>query len=146
MRKFRMFYGLVLIWVTRHAKRVVRKTGELMKVYGRKLEHLGDNITPRWSRELFHKCYLADAEIHQQGEIYAGPIDSIFQEHSGKNSVLVVRIKKVIRKQIFHQIDDVLENFEFKLHGYGHPVIIKEAGCDCVWTGHKNGYLAIFFN
>jgi len=82
MRKFRMFYGLVLIWVTRHAKRVVRKTGELMKVYGRKLEHLGDNITPRWSRELFHKCYLADAEIHQQGEIYAGPIDSIFQEHS----------------------------------------------------------------
>ncbi|MFZ2303926.1 MAG: hypothetical protein WAV98_04040 [Minisyncoccia bacterium] len=145
MRKLRMWYGLVIIWTSRYAKTVVRKVGELMKVYGRKLEHLGDNITPKWSRELFQKCYLADAEITIGSNIFAGRIDSIHQEHSGKDSVLVVRFKKVIRKQIFQQRDDVSENNEFKLPGYGHPVVIKEAGCDCVWTSFNNGYLAIFF-
>jgi len=116
-----------------------------MKAYGRKLEHLGDDITPRWSRELFYKCYLADAEVHIGSDVFAGKVDSIYQEYSGKDSVLVVRLKNLIRKQESQQTNDMLGNNEFKLHGYGHPVVIKEAGCDCVWTSFDNGYLVIFF-
>ncbi|HAS85102.1 MAG TPA: hypothetical protein DCS23_03480 [Candidatus Yonathbacteria bacterium] len=141
-----MFYGLVLIWVTRHAKRIVRKTGELMKAYGRKLEHLGDDITPRWGRKLFNKCYLADAEIHIGSNIFVGVIDTIYQENSGKDSLLVVRLKNGTQRNGATAESEISECSEFKLLGYGPPVIIKEAGCDCVWTGHKNGYLAIFFN
>lgn len=129
----------------RHAKKVVRKTGESMKSYGRKLEHLGDDITPRWSMELFHKCYLADAEIHIGPNVHLGRIDSIYQEHSGKNGVLVIKFKTATKRAGIADGSKVLENCEFKLLGYGPPVVIREGGCDCVWTGHKNGYLAIFF-
>lgn len=146
MRKLMMSYGLALILVARYAKRVVRKTGELMKAYGRKLEHLGDDITPRWSRELFYKCYLADAEVHFPGEVFAGRIDTIYQEHSGKNGVLVVKFKTATRKAGITRASEVSENCEFKLADYGPPVVIKENGCDCVWTGHRSGYLAIFFS
>lgn len=140
-----MWYGLVIIWTARYAKTVVRNVGELMKVYGRKLEHLGDNITPRWSRELFHKCYLADAEIHIGSEIFLGHIDAIYQEHSGKESELVVTLKKGTRKRRFSEGVSVLDDKEFRLKGYGQPVVINEWGCDCIWTGHSNGDLAIFF-
>lgn len=124
----------------------VRKVGESMKVYGRKLEHLGDDITPRWSYELFHKCYLADAEIHIGSTVFIGRIDSIYQEHFGKNSLLMVKLKAGTRKLGIPSITEASEDCEFKLIGYGPPVIIKEDGYDCIWTGHKNGYLAIFLH
>ena len=79
MRKLRMWYGLAIIWVTRYVKIAVRKVGELMKAYGRKLEHLGDDVTPRWSRELFYQCYLADAEVHINSNVFLGRVDSIHQ-------------------------------------------------------------------
>lgn len=143
MRKFRMWCGLTVIWTTRYIKMAVRKVGESMKVYGRKLEHLGDDITPRWSRELFHKCYLADAEIHIGSEVYVGRIDSIYQEYSGKDSLLVVKLKAGTKRE-GQFVTEASEDCEFKLIGYGPPVVIKECGYNCVWTGHKNGYLAIF--
>lgn len=141
-----MWYGLAIIWVTRRTKSVVRKTGESMKVYGRKLEHLGDDITPRWSRELFYKCYLADAEIHLGSEIFLGHIDAIYQEFSGKESELIITLKKRTKKWRFSEGASILNNREFRLKGYGQPVVINEWGCDCIWTGHSNGYLAIFFH
>ncbi len=140
-----MWYGLVVIWITRYVKKAVRKVGEQMKVYGRKLEHLGDDITPRWSRELFYKCYLADAEIHIGSSVHIGRIESIYQEHSGKDSLLVVKLKAGT-KRADPSTTEASEDCEFKLIGYGPPVVIKECGYDCVWTGHKNGYLAIFFH
>lgn len=145
MRKFMMWYGLVVILIVRQIKIVVRKSGEFLKVIGRKLEHLGDDITPRWSRELFHKCYLADAEIHFQGVVFMGRIEDVYQEHSGKNSVLVIKLKGITKKIGTAQVSELSENNEFRLTGYGPPVVIKEGNCDCVWTGHRNGYLAIFF-
>ena len=145
MRKFRMWYGLAIIWVTRYVKKAVRKVGEQMKVYGRKLEHLSDDVTPRWSRELFYKCYLADAEIHIGSNVFTGCIDSIHQEHSGKDSLLVIKFKAGTKRANITPTAEVLEDCEFKLIGYGPPVLINEDGCNCVWTGHRNGYLAIFF-
>lgn len=141
-----MWYGLALIWTTRHAKKVVRKIGESMKAYGRKLEHLGDDVTPRWSRKLFYKCYLADAEIHFPGEVFVGRIDTIYQEHSGKDSLLVLKLKSGTKRVDITSTVEVSEAREFKLTGYGPPVVIKEGGYDCVWTGHRKGYLAIFFH
>ena len=145
MRKLAMWYGLTVIWMTRYAKTVVRKVGELMKAYGRKLEHIGDDVTPRWSRELFHKCYLADAEIHIGSNVFVGRIDSIHQEHAGKASLLVVKLKAGTKRVGIPSTTEASLDYEFKLLGYGLPVVIKECGYDCVWTGHKNGYLAIFF-
>lgn len=145
MRKLRMWYGLTVIWMKRYAKTVVRKVGELMKVYGRRLEHLGDNVTPRWSIELFHKCYLADAEIHIDSNVFVGRIDSIHQEHSGKDSLLVVKLKAGTKRAGIPSTTEVSLGREFKLNGYGPPVTIKECGYDCVWTGYRNGYLAVFF-
>ncbi|MGB2580196.1 MAG: hypothetical protein WBC83_00710 [Minisyncoccia bacterium] len=145
MRKFRMWYGLAIIWVTRYVKMVVRKIGESMKTYGRKLEHMGDDVTPRWSRELFYKCYHADAEIHLGSKVIVGRVDSIYQEYSGKDSLLVVKLKERAKRVGIPPVTELLEDCEFKLIGYGPPVVIKEDGCNCVWTGHKNGYLAIFF-
>lgn len=144
MRKFRMWYGLAIVWITRYVKMVIRKLGESMKAYGRKLEHLGDDVTPRWSRELFYKCYLADAEIHIGSRVVIGRVDSIYQEHSGKDSLLVVKLRSGT-KRVGLLATEVSEDCEFKLIGYGPPVVIKEDCCDCVWTGHKSGYLAIFF-
>ena len=128
------------------AKKASRKLGELLKMFGRRLEHFGDNITPRWSRKLFNKCYLADAEIHIGSNVFVGGIDAIYQENSGKDSLLVVRLKAGTLRNGVTLVSKIFEGGEFKLIGYGPPVIIKENGCDCVWTGHKNGYLAIFFN
>ncbi len=145
MRKLRMWYGLVATCALRHVKKVVRKTGESMKAYGRKLEHLGDDITPRWSIELFYKCYLADAEIHIGSSVHIGRIESIYQEHSGKDSLLVVKLKSGTKRVGISPIAVMSDECEFKLSGYGPPVVIKECGYDCVWTGHRNGYLAIFF-
>lgn len=145
MRKLMMWYGLAIIWVTRHVKKVVWKTGESMKSYGRKLEHFGDDITPKWSRELFYKCYLAYAEVHFPGEVFVGRIDTIYQEPSGKNGVLVIRFKTATKKAGTTRASEVSENCELKLTGCGPPVAIKENDCDCVWTGHGSGYLAIFF-
>lgn len=145
MRKFRMWYGLAIIRVTRYVKMAVRKIGESMKAYGRKLEHLGDDITPRWSMELFYKCYLADAEIHIGPRVIVGRIDSICQEHSGKDSLLVLKLKSGTKRVGIPPTVEVSEDCEFKLIGYGPPVVIQEGGYDCVWTGHRSGYLAIFF-
>lgn len=140
-----MWYGLAIIWVTRYVKMAVRKLGESMKAYGRKLEHLGDDVTPRWSRELFYKCYLADAEIHIGSKVIIGRVDSIYQEHSGKDSLLVVKLRAGT-KRVGLSTTEVSEDCEFKLSGYGPPVVIQEDGYNCVWTGHKSGYLAIFFH
>ena len=146
MRKLRMWYGLVIIWSGGHVKTVVRKVGEQMKVYGRKLEHLGDNTTPKWSRELFQKCYLADAEVHVGAKVFVGRINSIYQKPSGKDSLLVINLKSGTLRRGIPSTSEVLEDCEIEISGYGPPVVIKEAGYDCIWTGHKKGYLAIFLH
>lgn len=144
MRKLMMWYGLAIIRITRYAKKIVRKIGESMKVYGRKLEHIGDDITPKWGLKIFHKCYLADAEIHIGHNVHIGRIDSIYQEHSGKDSELVIKLKAGAKRVGIPSVTEASEDCEFKLIGYGPPVIIKECGYDCIWTGHKNGHIAIF--
>ncbi|MDO8604249.1 MAG: hypothetical protein Q7K40_02495 [bacterium] len=145
MRKLRMWYGLIAIFTVRWIKKIFRKTGGLMKVYGRKLEHIGDDSTPRWSIELFHKCFLAYAEIHLPNKVFKGVIDSIYQEYSGKNSELVIIFKTATVTENFSSLIEEMTYHKVSVKGYGPPIVIKEDGCDCVWTGHKNGYLVIFF-
>lgn len=128
-----MWYGLLLIWCARRVKKVARQTGERGKIQCRKLIAWGEDHTPRWNRELFHRCYLAEVEIHLGGKIYSGHVDVIFQEFSGTESRLVIKLKE--RNE---------EGGEFKLLGYGAPVVIKESGYDCVWTGCNEGYVAIY--
>ena len=144
-RVWHLYYGIVIIWASRYIKRVVKKTGEQMKVVGRILVACGDETTPRWSREIFQKCYLADTEIHFGSEIFLGLIDAIYQEHSGKESELIVTLKKGCKKKRFCEGVSVPNDREFRLKGYGKPVFIKEWGCDCLWTSFDGGYLAIFF-
>lgn len=128
-----MWHCLVLIWITRHIKKVACQLGEWGKVRCRKLIVWGEDHTPRWNRELFHRCYLADIEVHLGSKIFRGQIDVIFQEFSGKESRLVIKLK-----------EKGDEKSEFKIEGYGDPVVIQENGCDCVWTGCDDGYVAIY--
>lgn len=134
MRTLRMWYGLLLISIARRVKKVARQAGEWGKVECRKLIAWGEDLTPRWNRELFHRCYLAETEIHLGTKIFRGHIDVIFQEFSGKESRLVIKLKERVEG-----------GGEFKLSGYGAPVFIKESGDDCVWTGCDDGYIAIYF-
>lgn len=128
-----MWYGLLLVLLTGRAKRGMRKAGAVLKSYGRKLEHLGDDVTPRWSLKLFQQCYFAEVEIHLSSKVFHGYIDTIFQEFSGKESRLVIKLKERGDGE-----------GEFKLTGYGAPVVIKEGGYDCVWTGCDGGYISIY--
>jgi hypothetical protein len=132
MRTMRMWYGLLLIWITRQIKNAARQAGEWGKVKSRKLIAWGEDRTPRWNRELFHRCYLADVEIHLPSGVVRGNIDVIYQEFYGTKSALVLKLKGESSR-------------EFRLVGYGAPVVIKEHGYDCVWTGCDGGYVAIFF-
>ena len=147
MRTLRMWYGLAVVWLERHIKKIIRKLGETMKTYGRKLEHIGDEITPKWSLKLFHKCLLAEAEIRPPGFIHHGYIDVIFQEHISKKSVLVVRLKNVVSQEGFSLPFQNEEIQEFKFDDYGEPILLGGEGYDCVWTGFRSGgYLAIYFS
>lgn len=147
MRTLRMWYGLTVIWFERYAKRMIRNLSKKMKVWARKLEYLGDDVTPSWGLKLFHKCYLAETEIHLPGSVHRGYIDAIFQEYIGKKSILVVRLKNVVSQEGFslpRQIDGIRE---FKFSDYGEPVLIGDDGYHCVWTGFcGGGYMAIYFS
>lgn len=131
-RSFYVYFWLAHIFVTHHVKKIVRRFGEWMKVEGRVLVAWGDDVTPRWSRELFQKCYLANVEVHSAGLFYSGCIENIYQEYSGKDALLVIKCK-------------VSENVAFKLAEYRAPVPIKEGGYDCIWFMYRDGYVVIHF-
>lgn len=77
-RVFYVYGGIVLITVRRYLKRLLRQAGELMKRLGRRLVAFGEDTVPRWSIELFHRCYLADAEFHFGMEVFRGPVYAAF--------------------------------------------------------------------
>jgi hypothetical protein len=140
-----VYYGLAVIWTFRRIKSIVRHIGELMKVRGRALIAWGEDSIPQWSIELFCKCYLVDTEVHVSGEVYRGRIDSMHQKFSGKDKDLVLKLKSVTRRKKFASREEASEDREFKLGGYGSPVIIKEDDCDCIWFSFNKGYVAIYF-
>ena len=131
-RSFYLYYGLAHIFAAHHIKKVVRRVGEWMKVQGRVLIAWGDDIMPRWTRELFQKCYLADIEVHSAGLVYTGCVDTIYQEYCGKDNILVIKCKAP-------------EVVEFRLSEYHAPVPIKEGGYDCIWFMYAHGHVVIHF-
>lgn len=75
--KRRLLYvygGAILIAIRRVARRLLRNTGEWLRRIARRLVALGEDSTPRWSIELFHRCYLADAEFHFGIRTFRGPM------------------------------------------------------------------------
>ncbi|MEK7662180.1 MAG: hypothetical protein AAB355_01600 [Patescibacteria group bacterium] len=77
MRKFRLYANLCLIAFRRCGKYCLRKFGEFLKRTGRILVVWGGDTLPRWSLELFHRCYLADAEFHIGMDLYRGPMYAV---------------------------------------------------------------------
>lgn len=73
-RHMYVYGGMALIAARRAFRRGLRSLGEWMKRAGRALVAVGEDSTPRWSIELFHRCYLADAEFHIGMETYRGPV------------------------------------------------------------------------
>jgi hypothetical protein len=77
-RVVHLYGGMALITLRREWRRWLRNFGERLKQVGRQLVTLGEDSTPRWSIELFHRCYLADAEFHFGTEIFRGPMYAAF--------------------------------------------------------------------
>ena len=146
-RQWRVRYGVLRTGAASTLKSFYRRFGLWMKTHGRKLEHMGDEVTPKWGHKLFERCYLAEAEIHYPGEVFRGDIDSIFQKFNGKESFLVVNLKKVTYQKGFSVQLRKSGIVSFEIHGYGDPVVIDDLVYDCVWTSFKNGgHIVIYFS
>lgn len=145
-RAWNVYYGVVVIGISRRIKSIVRELGEWMKVYGRTLVAWGEDSIPRWSRELFCKCYFVETEVHYSGEVYVGKIEAIYQKFAGKESILVIKLVSMDEGQSRSSRDETRERLEFEMTGYGSPVIIKEDGYDCVWFSFDKGYVAMYFS
>lgn len=146
-RVWYVYYGLAVIWTFRQVKSIVRHVGEWMKAHGRILVAWGEDSIPRWSIELFCRCYLADTEVHILGEVYRGRLDSIRQKFSGKGGkdrALVLKLKAVTHRKNFSACEEESPDREFKLNEHGSPVIIKDGDWDCIWFSFNNGYTAIY--
>ncbi len=142
-----MYYGLAIVWMLRRMKSIIRYVGERMKACGRILVTWGEDSIPRWSIELFCKCYLADTEVHISGVTYRGRLDSIHQKFSGKagkDRALILKLKAITCRKNFSSHDEEVEDREFKLSEHGSPVIIKDGEWDCIWFSFNNGYTAIY--
>lgn len=145
-RAWNVYYGLAVIWISRYKKRIFRELGEWMKIQGRELVARGEDSIPRWSRELFWKCYLVETEVHLSGEVYVGRMEAIYQKFAGKESMLVIKLVSMTDEHNWPHQDETQEYLEIVLYGYGSPVIIKEDGYDCVWFSFDKGYVAIYFS
>ena len=69
-----VYYGAVVISIRRAGKRMSRDISEWLKRVARRLAVLGEDSTPRWTMELFHRCYLADAEFQLGMKTVRGPM------------------------------------------------------------------------
>ena len=69
-----VYYGAMMISVRRAWRHALRNAGESLRRLARRLIILGEDSTPRWTIELFHQCYLADAEFHMGTKVFRGPM------------------------------------------------------------------------
>ncbi len=137
-----VYYGVSIIWFLRTCKRIVRQTGELMKQFGRILILWGDDAEPKWGTELLLKCYLVEVEIHLPGEVYRGPVYSLYQKFYGKKSSLILKFNWIKKRLNFSTTSETTGHFAFRIEDYGPPRVLPNGD---VWFGFKGGYAVIFF-
>lgn len=69
-----VYYGALILTIRRVWRRALRDVGERMRRVARRLVAHGEDSTPQWTIELFHRCYLADVEFHMGAKIFRGPM------------------------------------------------------------------------
>ncbi len=141
-RFLRVYYGVSMIWLLRMYKKALRKVGELMKVYGRRLLILGDDAEPNWSIELLLKCYLVEVEIHLPVEVYRGPVYALYHKFYGEKRSLIFKFNWIAKRSNFSTASETTGYCAFRIEDYGPPRVLPNGD---VWFGFNGGYAVIFF-
>jgi|GEM_PF-2080351 len=137
-RVFYVFRAAVSIALRRTVRSILRGLGQEMKRLGRVLTAAGDDSTPRWTVELFHRCYLADAEFHIGLKVFRGPMVAVFC--AGKT--ISFKMNWLAEKS------GPLGNWAFphgtgviNLKGYNAPRQIETGD---IWFTFDNGYAILY--
>src|SRR3989344_1271380 len=99
-RLWYVYGGLILVLSIRMTKKVAWQVGEWFKRLGRKLVSWGADTNKKWSREIFLRCYLVDAEIHVDGKVYRGPVYAMYRDFRIKD-ILVLRFNWLAERDQF---------------------------------------------
>lgn len=154
MRKLLYFYRSMIVLAYVHARNyILWHFGEWMKRTGRILVSWGTDVNPRWSIEIFHRCYMVDAEINMGLKVYRGPIYAMGQGLFGKNRI-ILNFNWLASRSVFGPDD----HWEFHhagkmvLSGCSSPKIIPEKDdkqnndpdAGHVWFSFEGGYGTVF--
>lgn len=109
---------------------------------GRKLVIFGEDTTPRWSLELFHQCYLADAEFHFGFDIYRGPIRAA----SSNGETLFFVMNWLAKKTDPHgdwNYEHGAGKLKFKVKDHSPPYQLENGD---IWFTFDGGYAVLFLS
>lgn len=141
MRRFwDLYVSLVLILSIRRIKKTARQIGESLKRLGRKLVAWGADANQQWSRELFLRCYLIDAEVHVDGRVYRGPVRAMFRDFRIKD-ILVLRFNWLAVRDQFATVWEYAGSCTYRIERYGKPMILENGD---VYFGFVGGYAVLF--
>lgn len=135
-----VYGGMLLIAIRRAWKRLLRSTGEYVKRISRRLITLGEDSTPRWSIDLFYRCYLADAEFHFGTEIFRGPMYAAFVSGTALSFRMnwLARKKNPLGKWDFQHGSGVLN---LDIQDYSAPYKIETGD---IWFTFTGGYAILY--
>ena len=132
--QWRVYYGVLLIMLRRAGRYCLRYLGGFAKKIGRRLVTWGEDSGHRFSIELFHRCYLADAEFHVGMDIYRGPMYATFS--TGEE--LIFKLNWIALKKEYWEWSGA---FDFIIKNPGKPAELPSGD---VWFMFEGGYAVLF--